>query len=519
MFRWVLVKHQGCRKCDTCVDTLLDDLELLHLKTEGIENGNENSSLLTFKAHNKLTMLEAELKRLKTVSEEKNTATLPILSLQKSINTIRNEVIPDLKASAEYPIVEKVEELKGLLVQTQEFDKKVEELRMEFEALKKLMEQLDAKKGMTTDDEVVLTEELDIYRSIVEQIVAKNFGMSEAYVQQIGELEKMNGTVNGLHDEFKTKMDEIELIRAQNKYVQKSVVELRGFLEKAKSLESFKERDVTFKAFFNSLEQIREENSVLQKNSDANLKTVKELLTSSEETLVESESDLARLEEKTDELRRIYSDHDELFKGLRDKCQLAEVRAADLSSVAERWSGQVASLQSSLVAFEMTQIYENIAANLNGAYDLSLSTLQAYTNQTKSIDQLQQDTNSLKEDSKDLLVNVQGEIDKKKKIDTEIEEMKGVVANLEVRKDVLEGQMKELEDWIEDTSASDSILAGLETELNGQQSELERSRLNAKNLIDKVNTLDSLRNALPMDEANNERVKRSVDYEDETEGY
>jgi len=208
-----------------------------------------------------------------------------------------------------------------------------------------------------------------------------------------------------------------------------------------------------------------------------------------------------------------------LFKGLRDKCQLAEVRAADLSSVAERWSGQVASLQSSLVAFEMTQIYENIAANLNGAYDLSLSTLQAYTNQTKSIDQLQQDTNSLKEDSKDLLVNVQGEIDKKKKIDTEIEEMKGVVANLEVRKDVLEGQMKELEDWIEDTSASDSILAGLETELNGQQSELERSRLNAKNLIDKVNTLDSLRNALPMDEANNERVKRSVDYEDETEGY
>jgi len=244
------------------VDTLLDDLELLHLKTEGIENGNENSSLLTFKAHNKLTMLEAELKRLKTVSEEKNTATLPILSLQKSINTIRNEVIPDLKASAEYPIVEKVEELKGLLVQTQEFDKKVEELRMEFEALKKLMEQLDAKKGMTTDDEVVLTEELDIYRSIVEQIVAKNFGMSEAYVQQIGELEKMNGTVNGLHDEFKTKMDEIELIRAQNKYVQKSVVELRGFLEKAKSLESFKERDVTFKAFFNSLEQIREENSV-----------------------------------------------------------------------------------------------------------------------------------------------------------------------------------------------------------------------------------------------------------------
>ena len=152
----MLVKHQGCRKCDTCVDTLLDDVELLRLKAESVEKGNENSSL-TFRAHNKLTMLEVEFQQLRTMSEKKSVATLPIMSLQNSINVIRVQVLPGLRLSVEYPIVEKVEELKGLLVSTQEFDRKVEELRVEFEALKKLMEQLDGKKGTTTttDDEVM----------------------------------------------------------------------------------------------------------------------------------------------------------------------------------------------------------------------------------------------------------------------------------------------------------------------------------------------------------------------------
>ena len=67
-------------------------------------------------------------------------------------------------------------------------------------------------------------------------------------------------------------------------------------------------------------------------------------------------------------------------------------------------SGQVTSLQGGLVAFEMTQIYEKITRNLNEAYESSLDSLQAYANQ------LQMDTDSLEEDSRDLLQSAQVEV-------------------------------------------------------------------------------------------------------------
>ena len=68
--------------------------------------------------------------------------------------------------------------------------------------------------------------------------------------------------------------------------------------------------------------------------------------------------------------------------------------------------------------------------------------------------------------------------------------------------------------WIEEVVLSDKVLAGLETELTGQQSELENSRVAAETLIEKINTLDSLRNALP-DEIR--RVKRAsvVEYDED----
>jgi len=135
------------------VDTLLDDVALLKLKAEGVERGNENSSL-TFKAHNKLTLLEAEFRQLQEVSDGKSVAALPLMSLQSSIVAIKENVLPELAASVAYPIVEKVEDLKALLVETQAFDRKVEELRVEFEALKRLIDQLDSLREATPAPEL-----------------------------------------------------------------------------------------------------------------------------------------------------------------------------------------------------------------------------------------------------------------------------------------------------------------------------------------------------------------------------
>ena len=69
-------------------------------------------------------------------------------------------------------------------------------------------------------------------------------------------------------------MREIEEIKSHNLYIQKSLVELKNLVDKAKNLEEFKEKDVTFNAYFSSLDQIKQDTSNLQSNTETNLKNM-----------------------------------------------------------------------------------------------------------------------------------------------------------------------------------------------------------------------------------------------------
>ena len=100
---------------------------------------------------------------------------LPLLVLQNSINQIREHVLPELRDAIDYPVAAKVEDLKLLLVETKIFDKNVDELRNEFEALKTLMDQLDKNDLIAKESGEIIEAEMSVYRGIVEQIAQKNF--------------------------------------------------------------------------------------------------------------------------------------------------------------------------------------------------------------------------------------------------------------------------------------------------------------------------------------------------------
>ena len=85
---------------------------------------------------------------------------------------------------------------------------------------------------------------------------------------------KLNKTAAGLSNSFHKQIKEIEEIKSHNLYIQKSLVELKNLVEKAKNLEEFKEKDVTFNAYFSSLDQIKLETSNLQSNTETNLKNM-----------------------------------------------------------------------------------------------------------------------------------------------------------------------------------------------------------------------------------------------------
>jgi hypothetical protein len=80
-------------------------------------------------------------------------------------------------------------------------------------------------------------------------------------------------------------LDNIESIKKKNTYIQKSLIELGALIEKAKSLEKFKDKDVGFKPYFDNLEQIRSETSIFQQNSTSALKQVQDLIEESKKKL------------------------------------------------------------------------------------------------------------------------------------------------------------------------------------------------------------------------------------------
>lgn len=60
---------------------------------------------------------------------------------------------------------------------------------------------------------------------------------------------------------------------------------MKGYIEKAKNLGNFKDKDVTFKVYLDNLNQIRSEVNALKDNSTKTVNTIKELIKNAENSL------------------------------------------------------------------------------------------------------------------------------------------------------------------------------------------------------------------------------------------
>ena len=136
------MKHQGCKKCDTCIDTLLDDLDILFIKVDGIENGNKNSSL-TFKAHNKLIKLENEFKVISDSVDSTTYGSTPLVLLQKQIDNYQKKILPEFQNMLTYPLADKMKAIKALLTDAENFNAEINGLRNKFDALDTVLNQMD----------------------------------------------------------------------------------------------------------------------------------------------------------------------------------------------------------------------------------------------------------------------------------------------------------------------------------------------------------------------------------------
>ncbi len=84
---------------------------------------------------------------------------------------------------------------------------------------------------------------------------------------------------------FTDHTNQIESIKSKNDYIQKSLAEVKFYIDKAKNLDNFKEKDVEFKAYFDNLDQIKNETSKLQANTAETLNVINKLIDEGESKL------------------------------------------------------------------------------------------------------------------------------------------------------------------------------------------------------------------------------------------
>jgi DNA repair exonuclease SbcCD ATPase subunit len=261
----------------------LDDLDILSIKVDGIENGNKDSSL-TFKAQNKLVNLEEEFKRLTDNLDPNIHDSLPLIMLQKQIDDHQRNLLPKFQQILALPLADKMKAIKSLLSEAEEFNQEINSLRNKFETLEAVLNQLD--KTDLDSIRIVTDEELNIYETMVDSILNKNFNKTiDEYEDVIQLFEETNKTVNEYAANYAQQMNKIDEIKEQNLYVQKSLADLKALILKAKNVENFSDKDVTFKAYFDNLEQIKNETNHLQQMSTQTLNKIEQIVKDAYETL------------------------------------------------------------------------------------------------------------------------------------------------------------------------------------------------------------------------------------------
>lgn len=212
--------------------------------------------------------------------------------------------------------------------------------------------------------------------------------------------------------------------------------------------------------------------------------------------LKQSGKDLAELNDKAEDLKVLYSNHESTYDDLLQKCKLAEEKAVSMTQTSLNWKLKFEQSQQGLIAFEMAQVYENIADDLMKAHDNSVSVLQNYSRAEQELEEMEERSNQLKEKSSEMAEIANEQIKKIQKLDSDYKELNSKYVNLDHEANTLAKELENIDLWINKTLISDQILSNLETELNEQEIDLKKNEEKSLELIRRVESLDTLKGSI-----------------------
>ena len=200
--RWALVKHVGCKRCDTCVATLLDTVDELSMNVDKVARGNERTVLIQ-DAHTRLQQLadRSEQVRARIANASALDAT-PFASLHRGIRQAERDVVQLARLVNTSDVSEKMVRMNTLLEQAHAFAKQLNDLRLRLDFLDTILTELDspaltAPVAELPDDQVNKLDEL--VKTITERDTSRATSSSSAeyedLLKQLHTCESSRGSV------------------------------------------------------------------------------------------------------------------------------------------------------------------------------------------------------------------------------------------------------------------------------------------------------------------------------------
>jgi hypothetical protein len=209
------------------------------------------------------------------------------------------------------------------------------------------------------------------------------------------------------------------------------------------------------------------------------------------------------LNNKVEDLKDVYADHDKKYQDLRQKCLQAEQKTSAISVIGQSWQSKVMRLQNGLAAYDMAQVYEKIANTLRQADEKSSSVYKEYTVANDNLETLLQNSQDLKSKNEQLLTDTEAQIDSNYKAEANYQNLSRQYNELEKRSKNLTKNIEKIDAWINRTLANDLTLTNLKADLDNQQADLAKNEEKANDIIRKIQSLESLKSSLPKPEAIN----------------
>jgi hypothetical protein len=202
----------------------------------------------------------------------------------------------------------------------------------------------------------------------------------------------------------------------------------------------------------------------------------------------------------------LFGNHDENFRMLREKYLQAEAKTSSLARTAKQWKDKLMQSASGQQAYEMAKVHDKVADMLMEANRNSKDVLEKYQHVNQTLSEFLNSVSSLNERNDAVSDKAKVERERRAESDAGLNELQIQFAVFERKFKSIDKEIVKIDEWVNRTQANEQLIGSLRKDVDKQQKEFEDNEKASTVIIDRIQSLDTLKTMSPDNSVNGDLV-------------